>query len=200
MNKPIPPAEDALAPASWLDAHGDALYRYALVRVRNASAAEDLVQETLLAALTARERFAGQSSVRTWLIAILKNKLIDYLRRRAREAPPAEEPDDELIDAMFEDDPGQHWRSAPSVWTNPSGALEQTQFWQVFSDCLAQLPPRQAEVFGLTELDGLSGEEACKVLGLSASNLWVLMHRARLRLRQCLETRWFGRKQGGSRC
>jgi RNA polymerase sigma-70 factor (ECF subfamily) len=196
MNKPIPPAKDALAAESWLDEHGDALYRYALVRVRNAAAAEDLVQETLLAALTARERFAGQSSVRTWLIAILKNKLIDYLRRHAREAPLADDPDDDLIDAMFQDDPGQHWRSPPSVWANPAGALEQTQFWEAFTDCLQQLPPRQAKAFGLCELDGLTGEEACKVLELTASNLWVLMHRARLRLRQCLETRWFGRERG----
>jgi RNA polymerase sigma-70 factor (ECF subfamily) len=197
MDQPDPRFCD---PRTWLDEHGDALYRYALVRVRNAAAAEDLVQETLLAALTARERFAGQSSVRTWLIAILKNKLIDHLRRRAREAPPVDEPDDELIDELFEDDPGQHWRSAPGVWANPSGALEQTEFWQVFSDCLAQLPPRQAQAFGLCELDGLAGEEACKVLGLSPSNLWVLMHRARLRLRQCLETRWFGKAPDASRC
>lgn len=176
---------------TWLEEHGDALYRYALVRVRNAAAAEDLVQETLLAALTARERFAGESSLRTWLIAILRNKLADHFRRLAREAPLADDPDDDAVEAMFDDTADQHWRSPPGIWANPAGALEQRQFWQAFTDCLKQLPPRQAQVFGLCELDGLGGEEACKVLGLSPSNLWVLMHRARLRLRQCLETRWF---------
>lgn len=177
---------------TWLEEHGDALYRYALVRVRNPPEAEDLVQETLLAALTARQSFAGESSLRTWLIAILRNKLADHFRRRAREAPLADEPDDETIEAMFQNDPGEHWRVPPSPWANPVEALEQRQFWQAFTACLEQLPPRQAEVFGLCELDGLGGEETCKVLGLSPSNLWVLMHRARLRLRQCLETGWFG--------
>ena len=108
----------------------------------------------------------------------------------------ADEPPDGADEAMFEHHPDQHWRSPPSVWANPAGALEQRQFWQAFTDCLKQLPPRQAQVFGLCELDGLSGEETCKVLGLSASNLWVLMHRARLRLRQCLEIRWFGHGPG----
>jgi RNA polymerase sigma-70 factor (ECF subfamily) len=188
MDEPIPKFRDA---HTWLDEHGDALYRYALVRVRNPATAEDLVQETLLAALTARERFAGESTLRTWLIAILKNKLIDHFRRHAREMPLSDDLDDDTIEAMFQDNPSQHWRSPPSVWANPAGALEQHQFWQAFTDCLKRLPPRQAQAFGLCELDGLSGEEACKVLGLSSSNLWVLMHRARLRLRQCLETRWF---------
>lgn len=193
MDEPDSRLPDAHA---WLDEHGDALYRYALVRVRNPATAEDLVQETLLAALTARARFAGQSALRTWLIAILRNKLVDHFRRHSREAPLADDPPDDAVEAMFEDHPDQHWRSPPSVWANPAGALEQRQFWQAFTDCLQQLPPRQAQVFGLCELDGLSGEEICKVLGLSASNLWVLMHRARLRLRQCLEIRWFGQGPG----
>ena len=178
-------------PHTWLDRHGDALYRYALMRVREPAMAEDLVQDTLLSALRGHSRFAGESSERTWLIAILKNKIIDHFRRSTHETPLPESDDpDALIDALFETS-SDHWLNFPNTWQNPDTALENSRFWQVFADCLQGLPARQAQAFAMTELEGLDTENLCKALNISTSNVWVLLHRARLRLRQCLEQRWF---------
>jgi RNA polymerase sigma-70 factor (ECF subfamily) len=189
MNNQSHPHTD---PNTWLDQHGDALYRFALVRVRDSAVAEDLVQDTLLAALRAHERFAGQSSELTWLIAILKNKIVDHYRRHVREAPlPDSEDPDGLIDALFKKS-NDHWLTVPAAWQDPDMSLENSQFWQAFTDCLQGLPARQAQAFTLTELDGLGTDELCKVLGVTSSNVWVLLHRARLRLRECLEHGWFG--------
>jgi RNA polymerase sigma-70 factor (ECF subfamily) len=176
-----------------LSAHGDALYRYAFARVRDSAQAEDLVQETLLAALESQARFAGRAAERTWLIGILKHKLIDQLRRRNREPPLADlaKTDDE-IEALFSAD--GHWKSPPAAWSSPMASLEQREFWRVLSDCLAALPARQAQAFSLSEFDGFAGEELCKLLDATATNVWVMLHRARLHLRECLEQRWFGRE------
>ena len=190
---PKQPQTPSSAPDTWLTEHGDALYRYAYFHVHNTNLAEDLVQETLLAALTARENFAGRSSERTWLIAILKNKLIDHIRKRVREQPLTEHADnDDAVDALFTAD--GHWKRPPSLWETPTKALEQKQFWQILARCIAELPAAQAHAFRLCEIVGREGNEACKVLGISATNLWVLLHRARLRLRQCLEIQRFGCK------
>jgi RNA polymerase sigma-70 factor (ECF subfamily) len=197
MKTPPVPNPSPSSPETWLDEHGDALYRYAYFRVHDAALAEDLVQDTLLAAMQGQDNFAGRSAVRTWLTAILKNKLIDHLRKHAREQTIDTSPDsDEDFEALFNNDSWSHWRTPPSVWDNPSGALEQKQFWQVLTDCLGALPAKQSEVFTLCELEGLDGAEACKVLGVSSSNVWVLLHRARLRLRECLETQWFSGGKG----
>ena len=182
-------------PEIWLDEHGDALYRYARFRLNDAALAEDLVQETLLAALQAQGSFAGRSTERTWLIGILKNKLIDHLRKTCREIT-VDTGSDEDLDALFDNASRDHWRSPPSVWDNPPAALEQKQFWAVLSDCLSALPARQAQVFTLCEMEGLDGSEACKVLGVTTTNVWVLLHRARLRLRECLENHWFNHGKG----
>ena len=187
------PDPASTSPQHWLDEHGDALYRYAYFRLRDAAQAEDLVQETLLAAWQARHGFSGRSSERTWLIGILKNKLVDYLRKYSRERPFGALTDtDADVDALFEDDADQHWKASPLDWGNPANALHQKQFWKVFVQCIDTLPPRQAQVFSLCELDELDNDEACKVLDVAPTNLWVMLHRARLRLRQCLEVNWFG--------
>lgn len=160
--------------------------------------AEDLVQETLIGALRAREHFAGKSSERTWLIGILKHKLVDHWRKRMREVPlevvAAEEDPDQLLQRLFDASDKDHWRARPSIWADPHAALQDQQFWDVLSACLAGLPPAQAQAFSLCEIDGLEGTEACKVLAVAPTNLWVMLHRARLRLRQCLELNWFDRK------
>ena len=178
---------------TWLDQHGNALYRYALVRVRDSHVAEDLVQDTLLAALRARESYTGQANERTWLIAILKNKIVDHFRRTARESPLPDPPEpDDAVEAFFQGETPGHWAETPASWGHPEAALEQTEFWRAFRECLEGLPERQARAFALAELEELSTPELCKALDISASNAWVLLHRARLRLRDCLERGWFG--------
>lgn len=181
-------------PGNWLAEHGDALYRHAYFRLRDRMAAEDMVQETLLAAMKGRERFAGRSSERTWLIGILNNKVVDYLRKQAREQSldQGDLGDDELEGLLFEAD--GHWRHPPSAWGDPDAAFEQQAFWEAFSRCLEELPARQAQAFTLCEMDGVSGAEAGKVLGLAATNIWVILHRARLRLKECLEIHWLGQR------
>jgi RNA polymerase sigma-70 factor (ECF subfamily) len=186
------------SPERWVDEHGDALYRYAYLRLRDRDTAADVVQETLLAALGARKNFAGDSSQRTWLIGILKHKLADHWRRVARTAtleplPEADDPD-ELLERVFDAANRDHWRVRPPAWSDPETALEDKQFWHALSECIAALPPAQAQAFSLCEFDGLDGAEACKVLGVAPTNLWVMLHRARLRLRQCLGNNWFGRE------
>jgi len=178
---------------AWLDEHGDVLYRYALLRVGDATAAEDLVQETLLAALEGHERFRGRSSVRTWLVGILKHKAIDHIRRAVKEpeAPgPTGTPEDV---APFFQDSGL-WGLWPQKWGgNPAGAFERQEFWDVYVMCLAALPEQIAMVFSLREMDEVDSDELCKILGVTATNLWTMLHRARMRLRRCLEENWFAK-------
>jgi RNA polymerase sigma-70 factor (ECF subfamily) len=181
--------------AADLEAHRAVLLRFALAHLRDAAAAEDAVQDTLLAALQAAPSFRGESSVRTWLIGILKRKLVDRLRTVAREVPltatgDAGDPDDgAALDRLF--DQAGHWSQGPVAWGDPHAALEQDGFWSALEDCLTHLPARTGRVFVLRELIGLEPDEVCKECGMSASNYWVTMHRARLRLRACLEQRWF---------
>ena len=187
-------ADDAWDPAE-VEHHRAYLMRYALLQLRDETAAEDAVQETLLAALKGGARYAGRSSVKTWLTGILKHKIIDHLRRQSREQPlddPDAEPegrDADIAEATFADD--GHWHEFPSDWGAPERSLESKQFWAVFEACVQIMPPRTARVFVMREVLELSTEEICKELGISPTNCWVMLHRARLTLRGCLETRWF---------
>ena len=187
-------AEPAPSLTRWLDEHGDFLYRFAFFQLHDAAAAEDLVQDTLLAAWTARAQFAGAASERTWLTAILKNKIADHYRRTAREAPSEIELSDDDTDALFK--AHGHWQLRPADPVAPSRALEDKQFWQILMDCLAGLSATQARAFMLVELHEVSTDELCKVLALSTSNVWVVLHRARMRLRRCLEERWLRADSG----
>lgn len=186
-SSPLP----SLSPAEqWLDKYGDALYRYAFYRVRDASLAEDLVQETLLAAFKARGQFAGRSTEATWLTGILKNKIVDQLRKSLREQPShGGEELDGLEEAYF--DSAGHWKAAPNAWREPDDALEQSEFWQIFQRCVDGIPAKQAEIFKLCEIDGLPAKDIGKVLDVSPTNVWVALHRARLKLRECMEKLWF---------
>jgi RNA polymerase sigma-70 factor (ECF subfamily) len=181
----------ALDPEQWVAQHGDPLFRYAILRLQNSDLAESIVQETFLAALYSRDKFAGHASERTWLIAILRHKLMDYLRRSSRECPVSWVESTEKIQKEFFDERGT-WTSTPRDWgTDPSMLLEQKQFWEVLTRCLSALPPRQAEAFWLREMEGVSSEEICEVLKVSTKNLWVMLYRARLQLRRHLEKQWF---------
>lgn len=189
--------------SAWVDEHGDYLYKYALFRLRDGSAAEDAVQETFLAALKAYRGFEGRGSERTWLVGILKHKITDYFRRLTREAPIGETEGEEFEQNEFftrTDEWSNHWNKAyaPSEWrATPAQLIERSDFWKVFNDCLSLLPQRTASAFTLREVDGLSSEEICEVLSISVSNLWVMLHRARLHLRNCLEIKWFTREAIG---
>ena len=188
-------AQSAGAPEQWLDDHGAALYRYALARTRDEHQAEEAVQETLLAALESRDRFSGASSARTWLIGILKHKLIDQFRRGYRESPlddpdDREDLDDGTIAAMFV--PDGHWRERMSDWGNPQEILERSQFLAILQRCLDALPPRLARLFWLREVMEEDSENICKELAITPTNLWTMLHRSRLRLRQCLDRSWVG--------
>ncbi len=194
---PLPEAKapDSLAVAQ----HRDYLYRYALVQLRDASRAEDVVQETLLAAVETGDRFSGRSSLRTWLTGILKHKIIDVFRRQAREAPAdsplSEESDDEYADAYFDKARTDHWHHFPTVWGDPERSLEEKRFWEVFDQCSQQMPGQIARVFYMREFMGLETDQICKELSITSANCWVMLYRARMNLRQCLEVRWFGSKQ-----
>jgi RNA polymerase sigma-70 factor (ECF subfamily) len=187
-------------PGIWVDQHGDYLFKYASFRLRDSAAAEDVVQETFLAALKAYEKFEGRGSERTWLVGILKHKIIDHVRRATREVPIGEGPDDGPEHAEFftrTNGWNNHWNNnfAPTDWhASPVQLVEQGEFLKVFNNCLSPLPQRTANAFTLREVDGLSSEEICEMLGITVSNLWVMLHRARLHLRNCLEKNWFKRE------
>jgi RNA polymerase sigma-70 factor (ECF subfamily) len=172
------------------------LMRYALLQLRDQTSAEDVVQETLLAAVEGGDRFSGKSTVKTWLTGILKHKIIDQVRRQSREQPLLQCEDDErseadVIDGLFKAD--GHWQNFPADWGDPGNALENKRFWETFEMCARLMPVKTARVFMMREVMELSTEEICKELDITATNCWVMLHRARLSLRECLETKWFGR-------
>ncbi|MBW2735058.1 MAG: sigma-70 family RNA polymerase sigma factor [Deltaproteobacteria bacterium] len=186
-----------LEPEHWVERHGDVLFRYALRRLGDAHQAENVVQEALLAALEGQGRFSGRSTERTWLVGILKHKVLDIFRRgrRAGEVEDIETAADQALDDAF--DGRGHWVSGPARWSQPDKAMESRQFLQVLTLCLEGLTQVQAQAFTLREMDGLQTEEICKVLGVSTTHLGVLLHRARGRLRSCLEGRWFAGAEVG---
>ena len=173
-----------------LDALRPSLLRIARLHLRNDAWAEDTVSETLLAALESRTVFEGRSKLKTWLIGILKHKIIDCLRARSRETQLLDENDDaELEGAIFKQD--GHYRDVPQDWATPETLLNRTQFFEILEVCVAQLPAPQARIFMMREWMEFSTDEICKQMTITATNAGVLLHRARLRLRECLELRWF---------
>lgn len=177
-------------PDQWLQLHGDVLYRYGVTRVRDPEMAEDLVQETLLAALKAKKNYAGQSSEQTWLIGILKHKIIDYFRKTSRDK--TQEFDEGFTggeDDYF--DQQGSWKIDFSPWSKPDKALEQEQFMMTLQDCISRLPPKMAQLFVLREIDGMNTEEICELMSISTlNNFWVMLSRVRVKLRHCLDVNW----------
>lgn len=184
------PTGDLVAPpnpARWVDEYGDFLYRYALSRLRDAEAAEDVVQDTFVSGIQALDRYAGKGTERAWLLGILKRKIVDHVRSRTRTGLQSEEASDELSASLFNHKGS--WQADPRfLGSQPDAAILRQEFWQIFRDCLKHLPQRQADVFVLRELEGLNGEEVCKEMELSPSNLWVMLYRARLRLSSCIKS------------
>jgi RNA polymerase sigma-70 factor (TIGR02943 family) len=166
------------------------LLRFARTQLRNDAWAEDAVSETLVAALEKPQSFAGQSQLKTWLVGILKHKVVDQLRRHTREATVLTGDDGEdLLETLF--DASGHWNEPPADWADPQTSLSQRQFFEVLEACIENLPATQARVFMMREWLELDSPEICKELAISSTNLWVLLHRARLRLRECLQVKWF---------
>jgi RNA polymerase sigma-70 factor (ECF subfamily) len=178
--------------AQSLQALRPQLLRFAQLQLRNAAWAEDAVSETLLAALEKPQSFAGQSQLKTWLIGILKHKLVDQIRRVGREVSLSGDDEDSQVDLdelLFKAD--GHWRETPQDWGDPELVLRQVQFIQVLEACVEKLPGQQGRLFMMREWLELDAAEICKLLGISTTNLWVMLHRARLRLRDCLQSNWF---------
>ena len=186
MNDP----QRTLDPAAWLDSYGDYLFRYALSRLRNPEAAEEVVQETLVSGFQAAQQYAGKGDERAWLMGILKRKIIDYVRKRQRELTTLDpEGGPDITDRLF-DERGK-WRDDPRIFgRSPDASMQSEEFWQMLRGCLDELPEKQRNVFALREIDGVSSEEVRRELSITSSNFWVLLHRARLRLSDCVKTKW----------
>jgi RNA polymerase sigma-70 factor (ECF subfamily) len=178
-----------------IESHRPYLLRYALSQLRDGQMAEEAVQEALVAALESIGSFNGTSTLRTWLTSILRFKVIDLQRRAAADRAHLEPvdtagaEDESWLDALF-DETG-HWRNPPQAWSDPEAAFEQRRFWETFERCLDRLPSTGARVFFRREIAGEPTEVICKEEGITPSNCWVILHRARIALRSCLEKTWF---------
>lgn len=173
----------------WLNDHGDYLYRFALARLRDTHLAEDVVQETFLAAIK-NPNFAEQSSPRTWLTGILKHKIIDVMRKNIREVSASDlmTEEDANMDEFF--DTKGRWEEKPLAWDIPHDALEQKQFLSVLQNCMDKLPSKLATLFLMRDVHETDNEEICKELNITATNAWVMLYRARMGVRKCLEINW----------
>ena len=193
-------ASDPGDPGLWLDEHGDYLFAFALAAVRNADTAEELVQETFAGGIDSIESFEGASSVRTWLVGILKHKVVDHFRAASRRAMTGQL---KLSAAVVDEQFGRlgKWKKPPGRWgrdpaadpaSDPTAGAERAEFWAVFERCLGELPRRTADAFVLAERYQLSGEDLGRVLEITPNNAYVMLFRARSALRACLDQNWFG--------
>ena len=173
------------------------LMKFARLQLRNDTWAEDAVSETVLAALAKPQAFGNRSQLKTWLVGILKHKVIDTLRHHSREMSTSPLSDDDSSDPLdfiaFKAD--GHFQEAPAEWGNPEHEISSRQFFEVLEACATQLPAMQGRLFLMREWLELSSDEICKELQLTPTNLYVQLHRARLRLRECLELNWFARTE-----
>jgi RNA polymerase sigma-70 factor, ECF subfamily len=192
-DKPFAVSQQTLDPEGWLEKHGNYLYSYALCRLRNPELAEEKVQETFVGALQTQGRFQGRASERTWLTSILKRKIFDHFRKICRERAF----DDGLLEKAsldsFFDCKGK-WIAGPNKWYwEPDRALRQKEFFEIFHRCLSEIPDRMAQIFLLREVDGCKRDEICALMGISPTNLGVILYRARMRLRRLMEIEWFSK-------
>lgn len=184
-----------LQPDRWLDAHGDYLYRYALSKTGQPEVAQDIVQETLLAAWRGRGEYKGQAHERSWLLGICRNKTADYFRQTKQNDIPLQSDTDEAMtgDAFFAQDGS--WKNPSAVWINdPLHDAEASAFWDSLQHCMSRLSEQQREAFTLSTLSGLSTSEASGLLGTTTNHFYVLIHRSKLSLAKCLSAIWFGRE------
>ncbi len=188
----------SVSPDKWVDEYGDYLYYFAYTRVNDKQIANDLIQDTFLAALSALSSFEGRSSEKTWLTSILKRKIIDHYRKNSRKK------EHNILDQNSAEgrenlpfyDSGDmegSWRAdrTPKDWHLSSGdSLENEELREIIFKCISVLPEKWASVFSLRVVEELSTEDVCKELEITSSNLWVILHRAKLQLRDCVEKNW----------
>jgi RNA polymerase sigma-70 factor (ECF subfamily) len=184
------PEDPLLNAEAWVDEYGDMLFRFASYLLKDRDLAEEIVQETFLAALKSKEAFKGQSSEKTWLFSILKHKIIDHIRRKKFKEINMEAEDlGKTIEAFF--NKKERWQVFPAPWNpSPKEAQEFKELLEIFYKCLAELPERLGKVFGYRELDGLATDEICNIMGVTTTNLSVMLYRARMLLRRCIDLNW----------
>ncbi|GCB05246.1 RNA polymerase factor sigma-70 [Ralstonia sp. SET104] len=194
-SQPASSAWNALQDSSFIEDLRRQMLKFATLQLGDSHQAEDAVQEALIGALKNADSFGGRAALKTWVLAILKNKIADVLRRNQRLVNASsllrEDEEDEDFTALF--DRKGFWEpdERPIPWSDPVASFNQKQFWKIFEACLERLPPKQARVFMMREVVELEKEEICEAVGITTSNLFVMLHRARLRLRECLEDNWF---------
>ncbi len=184
-------SENKLNATNWVDLYGDALYAYVMARVSNSAQAEDIVQETFLSAWRARNTYNGKASEKTWLYTICKNKIIDYYRKASTNKEVLAK-EDETEEYFFGDD-GRHWDDdkKPQAWgIDYSKSVESKEFYSILKKCKTKLKEIQQSVFTMKYLDDSDTDEICETLGITVQNYWVLIHRAKIQLRACLEKNW----------
>lgn len=197
-NDPGPVTDDCsalLADSGFIENLRRQMLKFATLQLSDANAAEDAVQEALIGALKNARSFAGRAALKTWVFAILKHKIADILRQKQRTVDASsllrEDQEDEDFSQLFDQRGFWQAEQRPAAWPHPEEALRAGEFWQVFEACLEKLPGKQARVFMMREFVELDAREICEAVGVSTSNLHVLLHRARLRLRECLANGWF---------
>ena len=181
--------QNELQPETWVDKYADYLYNYAIVRVNDSELAKDLVQETFVAGLNSAKNFKGSASERTWLVAILKRKVIDHYRKINSKKGKAE------VRMSYKDGNEEgRWleeQVADPFSRSENDRIENEELGEAIQECIMKLPPKQAQVFTMKTIQGISTEDICNELGINPSNLWVLVFRARTALMNCLNTSWF---------
>lgn len=185
-------SESGIDPSRWIEEYGDYLYSYAYFRLSSKELAEDLVQETFLAALHSMNNFKGDSKEKTWLVAILKRKIIDHYRKKSNTEVNLEQNEDTPF--VKEGENKGQWEKSrvPEDWEQKNvSSSDREEFYKILDLCLSLLPEKWSCVFRWKTMEDYSSQKICKELGISSSNLWVIMHRARLRLRECFEKKWF---------
>jgi len=198
LEQPSTAPAQRVDPELWVDEYGDYLYRYAYSRLRDSSAAEEVVQETFLAGIRFHEQFSGQGSERGWLLGIMKRKIVDYVRLRSKYDRAASYEDENDPSEQLFDEKG-NWRQGamPRVGTADQ-QVESRELWEIVRGCLGHLPPGQADVFVLSVMEEMDTDEICRELEITPANLWTRLHRARLGLARCVGSQWFSDGEGPS--
>ena len=197
------PTSNRLEPEQWIERYSDYLYSYAYIRLRKEEVAQDLVQDTFFSALKAKDTFLHNASEKTWLVSILKRKIIDYYRKKSTQnelniLDKPTEGGDGTMNHFFENSAAKqgHWASGatPDTWGKTfETSVESEEFYDILKRCITKLPEKTAAAFTMKNMDDLDTEEICKELNITPSNYWVMMHRAKLMLRECMEKNWFNK-------